>query len=428
MDETATFAQNFSQLYNWQNETNASSVHIGLMCVSGIIFVPLILTNGLLITVVFKNKHLQKPPNIIILNMAIADLLQALFGIPIRELMIYEYDIARDIVLGTVDKKYICILRIFFTLLATGGALFFFVTLAIERFVAIVLPFRYDRWMCKRNTIILTLMSWGLVISIIIPVFFGWNTWDVRDRCSVLNTLHRISNSAILNPLIYGSLSLTTILYGKIFWIAKIKQSQILAQIQAVDHARAVAYKRSFKILKTVVIILGLFILSWIPLLFVRVVLPRTNLDANAIILLTKITFNILLIKSIFNPVIFCEKDRQLRKAVLKLLGLNRDNVEIPFTAYPTRSKRDSHLGLVNKAFTGARGTMREQSDPEVEIGNVSNSNNIMPKAPGFINENSEDHTNTNTIDITMKDTKHPNSLPVETQGTPCIDINLGHI
>ncbi|CAH1793842.1 unnamed protein product, partial [Owenia fusiformis] len=254
-----------------------------------------------------------------------------------------------------------------------------------------------------------------------------------KDQCSVLNTLHRIHNSAILNPLIYGSLALTAILYGKIFWIAKKKQTQILAQIQAVDHAKAVAYKRSFKILKTVVIILGLFILSWIPLLFVRMVLTRTNLDANAIILLTNITFKILLIKSIFNPMIFCEKDRQLRMAALKLLGLQQENVEMLFTSNATSSERDPRLAHVNEAFTGAVDTGREHRDTEastskigdVGIGNVFNSTD-MPQVPGYIRENSGVSTDTSTVDFKMKDVTHPNSLPVNTQET--FDINLAHI
>ncbi|CAH1784678.1 unnamed protein product [Owenia fusiformis] len=322
MDGTRTLEHNVSYLYNWQREVDTRNVHIGLLCWAVVIFVFMILNNGLLITVVLKHEYLQTPPNIIVLNIAIVDFIQGLFGIPIREAMTYEYDIARGLVLGMVDKKYVCFLRIFFTLLSTGGELFLFATLAIERFVAIVLPFRYDRWMCKRNTILLSLLCWVLVFVITAPAFLVWNRWDVNKQCSVQNTLLNVYNSAVLNPIVYASMVLTAGLYGKIFWVAKMKRSQILAQIQAVNHTKAVAYKRIFKILKNVVTILGLFILSWIPLLFVRIVLTRTSLDSGTIFVLMSITYKILLVKSVVNPIIFCKKDRRLRMAVSKLLRL----------------------------------------------------------------------------------------------------------
>ncbi|CAH1795959.1 unnamed protein product [Owenia fusiformis] len=408
MDENSTQEHNVSRhMYTWQNEPDTSAVQIGLMIVVAVIFIFIILNNGLLVTVVLRHKHLQTPPNIIVLNIAIADLFQGIFGIPIREMMTYEYDIARDITLGIVDKRYVCFLRVFLTLLGTGGALFLFVALAIERFVAIVLPFRYDRWMCKSNTIILSLMSWALLLAITIPAFFGWNRWDVNIQCSVQNTLHKLHNSVILNPLIYACLALTAVLYGKIFWVAKSKRAQIVAQIQAVDHAKAVAYKRDFKILKTVVIILGLFIISWIPLLFVRMVLTRTNLDSATMIILTNITFKIVLVKSAINPMIFCEKDRRLRMAVLKLLRLHRQDDHDIFT-----SERSTNKSCESNATKGTNG---------LDISELSNRDNTERHG-----ENSG--TCSRTLDQTEKKMTHTNITTPAEEKQETSDLNSRHI
>ena len=143
--------------YPWMVEDGMEQGHLAIMCVSIVLSFGTLCTNGLLITAVLKFKQLHTPGNILIANLSFTDVVRALILATIVQLTNYEYNVAHDIVVGVVDKEYLCCIRIF-TAFLTFTSLAFYMLISAECFIAVTFPFWHERYVNNTKAILISVL------------------------------------------------------------------------------------------------------------------------------------------------------------------------------------------------------------------------------------------------------------------------------
>ncbi|CAH1773180.1 unnamed protein product, partial [Owenia fusiformis] len=254
------------------------------------------------------------PTNIVAVNIALVDLLQGLIATPMRLLMNYEYDIAKDIVYGAVMSKYFCIMRLGFSTIPCGLTLLLFIVMSVDRYIAIIYPFKYDK--IKIHLGKACSLCWLCSGVMFVKPIIDLRIWDPSMICS--NYSDWLPNHDVMMYIwIIVSVSISTGLHIQIQWIVHRHHNNIFNQIQAIDHNSAVVYKKGFRVLKSSILLFGFFIGMWGSFLLFRVL--GTLLfggDTVGLKIWHKVINKITLLTSFLNPIIFSLRQRNLKKAI----------------------------------------------------------------------------------------------------------------
>lgn len=133
--------------------------------IDGLLFVTIVCGNCLTIAAVQLSRRLRSVvSNLFILSLAISDLLVGL-TIP------YHLAFYLDVTLG--ESHFVCIMKFFFNIVACCVSIWNLIAIAIDRYIAIVYPLHYSRWITKRMAIFVIMFGWisGTVMGAI-PLFW----------------------------------------------------------------------------------------------------------------------------------------------------------------------------------------------------------------------------------------------------------------
>ena len=134
----------------------------------------------IIITFLTKRKMLREAANILLLNLAIADLMvaltQMLFGIVTES--------SSEFVFGNTDSVRcgMCNFVGVFFMLVYGVSMHTLAALSFDRFLLLYKPFHYKKWMRQRNTVVLVLIIWFISIFLAIPPTFGFGQIEFNGR------------------------------------------------------------------------------------------------------------------------------------------------------------------------------------------------------------------------------------------------------
>lgn len=159
--------------------------------IDGILFVTIVCGNCLTIAAVQLSRRLRSVvSNLFILSLAISDLLVGL-TIP------YHLAFYLDVTLG--DSHFICIMKFFFNIVACCVSIWNLIAIAIDRYIAIVYPLHYSRWITKRMAITVIMFGWisGTLMGSI-PLF--WNNMDTSNECEYDEVLPPWYMAGIIAP------------------------------------------------------------------------------------------------------------------------------------------------------------------------------------------------------------------------------------
>lgn len=159
--------------------------------IDGFLFVSIVAGNCLTIAAVQLSRRLRSVvSNLFILSLAISDLLVGL-TIP------YHLAIYLDVTLG--ESHLVCIMKFFFNIVACCVSIWNLIAIAIDRYIAIVYPLHYSRWITKRTATIVITFGWvsGTVMGVI-PLF--WNNLDTSSECEFDEVLPPWYMAGIVTP------------------------------------------------------------------------------------------------------------------------------------------------------------------------------------------------------------------------------------
>lgn len=266
--------------------------------VNALLVLPTVLLNGLVIITIWKT---PSPSNILLLCLACADFMNGLITQPLAVI-----HLAGEL---TWDARLFCIPGVVMESVAwfaSGISGTTVLALSVDRFLAVYMHLRYNEIVTVRRTSIFVAAIWPLFTVNIFTRFIG-----------VSNHLFITVNVVV----IFVCLVTIMMIYYKIFRIVSYHRVQIQAQVASVSQfsvsAQTIDELKARKSLMTVVYIVGLFWLCYLPfacVLVSYVIVGNTPSIRTAYC----ITATVVFANSVINPGLYCWRIKEIRQALLK--------------------------------------------------------------------------------------------------------------
>lgn len=216
--------------------------------------------NLLVCAAVSLNRKLRTVTNYFLVSLAVADICVGAIAIPCA--------ILTDIGLPR-HNLYLCLLMLSVLIMFTQSSIFSLLAVAVERYVAIFMPFRYQALMTSRNAVLVILATWLLAFLIGLVPLMGWHkTPQDSGYCFfvlVVDMTYMVYFNffaCVLTPLV-----IMFLIYAKIFLTVKRQVRRIASEQRGERQAMAAAsMRREMKTATSLFLVLFLFTVCWIPL------------------------------------------------------------------------------------------------------------------------------------------------------------------
>ncbi|KAK2509651.1 hypothetical protein MC885_001197 [Smutsia gigantea] len=323
-----------------------------------------LLGNVLVCAAIVRSRHLRaKMTNVFIVSLAVSDLLVALLVMPWK---------AVAEVAGYWPFGAFCDVWVAFDIMCSTASILNLCVISVDRYWAISKPFRYERKMTQRMAFVMVGLAWTLSILIsFIPVQLHWHRdkagswrgmnapsilangtpweeagepqWRAENCDSSLNRTYAISSSLIS---FYIPVAIMIATYTRIYRIAQVQIRRISSLERAAEHAQScrsrgaacapdtrlrASIKKETKVLKTLSVIMGVFVCCWLPFFILNCMVPfcsgRPEGPRAGFPCVSETTFDVFVwfgwANSSLNPVIYAF-NADFRKVFAQLLGCSR--------------------------------------------------------------------------------------------------------
>ncbi|GAA6235600.1 D(1)-like dopamine receptor [Lates japonicus] len=337
-------------------------------CVLFLLIVSTLLGNTLVCAAVVKFRHLRsKVTNFFVISLAVSDLFVAVLVMP------WE---AITEVTGTWLFGRFCGVWIAFDIMCSTASILNLCIISVDRYWAIASPFKYERKMTHRVAFVMIGVAWTLSILIsFIPVQLNWHrAGEEEEEEEMMEEVlammatggKNFSNSSNLSPSVnskscvanlnktyaisssfisfYIPVVIMIATYTRIYRIAQTQIRRITSLERAAEQAQNQGYgvnrnqqqqhrtndeaslkssfKKETKVLKTLSIIMGVFVFCWLPFFVLNCTVPFCDPPC-----VSDTTFTVFVwfgwANSSLNPVIYAF-NADFRRAFATILGCNR--------------------------------------------------------------------------------------------------------
>ncbi|XP_059923817.1 sphingosine 1-phosphate receptor 4 [Gadus macrocephalus] len=328
------------RLQNRSLLSNQSQVSVTAV-VSLIVSLLIVLENLLVLVAVFSRiRHSRRWVYVCIANITFSDLLTG---------VAYVVNISLSGRRTFTLSPQLWLFREGMLFVALAASIFSLLLIAFERYTTMMAPLHQKSATKTYRIYMLVVLCWVLALAIGFLPLLGWNCVCDLDACSTMLPLY--SKSYILFSLLIFLLILVAIgvLYGAIY-----------CHVHSNAHLGSQrSHQRSLGLLKTVVSIVGVFVVCWGPL-FVLLLVDFFCVSRQCMLLSGADWFICLaVLNSALNPIIYTLGSSELRKAIAGLLfcccvraGLCRPTT---FTSKETSSTSESRRDSLKNSFSKVR-------------------------------------------------------------------------
>nr|XP_061804075.1 alpha-1A adrenergic receptor-like [Nerophis lumbriciformis] len=309
--------------------------------VLGVFIVFGVVGNILVILSVVCHRHLRTVTHYFIVNLAVADLLLSSTVLPFSAI----FEILERWVFGRV----FCNVWAAVDVLCCTASIMSLCVISVDRYIGVSYPLRYPAIMTKRRALLAVMLLWVLSVIISIGPLFGWKepAPDDESVCKITEEPAYAIFSAVGS--FYLPLAIVLVMYCRVYVVAR-RESQGLREGQKTEKSdsefvilrihrgnttvsddealrrrthfalRLLKFSREKKAAKTLGIVVGCFVLCWLPFFLV---LPISSIFPayRPPDIVFKITFWLGYFNSCINPIIYPCSNQEFKKAFQSLLG-----------------------------------------------------------------------------------------------------------
>ncbi|XP_076595782.1 5-hydroxytryptamine receptor 4-like [Chaetodon auriga] len=284
---------------------HSTTIKVGELCLLLPIPILAIMGNLFIIAAVTRFQSLQTPTNAFVVSLAVADFLVAVLVMP--------FSLVRSIDSWHFGR---CFCRVHFLLDVTfcTSSIFNLSCIALDRYIAVCDPLHYPARMSPRRVAMLLLLCWilPLVISFLcvslgvytqspLAVISSSAQQDTQTCLVSFQVPYAFATSAMSFFIPTGFMLFA---YGKIFkaaqrqgrWIHAIDQHTGQLQMnqttvrtastrRAQTHVERYSLKKEWKAIKTLGLIMGVFMCCWLPFFCVNVIHPLKGYSVSSLVL-----------------------------------------------------------------------------------------------------------------------------------------------
>lgn len=262
-----------------------------------IICIIIILENLLVLIAIYRNKKFHSAMFFFIGNLAFSDLLAGsayitnifLSGSRTFELVPVQWFIRE----GTA-------------FIALAASVFSLLAIAIERYIAITKVKVYGSNKTFRMFLLIGTCWATSVVLGGLPIM-GWNCMEALTECSAVLPLYSTRYIFFVVTIFSFILLSIVILYVRIYLIVRS------------SHQEA-ASSPTYALLKTVTIVLGVFILCWLPAFSVLLLDTYCDMASCPVLSKASVFFGVATLNSALNPLIYTLRSKDMRREFLRVL------------------------------------------------------------------------------------------------------------
>ncbi|XP_053561343.1 5-hydroxytryptamine receptor 1D [Bombina bombina] len=355
---------NSSDIMNQWDESTLLGLKIALAVILSLITLATLLSNGFVIITILLSRKLHTPANYLIGSLAFTDLLVSILVMPIS--------IAYTVIQAWTFGQIMCDVWLLSDITCCTASILHLCVIALDRYWAITDALEYTKHRTAGRASVMIAVVWVISICISIPPLF-WRQAKAHEEltdCNVntdqisytiYSTFGAFYIPTILLMILYGRIYVAArsrilrppSIYGKRFTTAQlipgstgscfcsastnthVGQCQTVGTPICINHIKVkladsvlerkrVSAARERKATKTLGIILGAFIVCWLPFFVVSLVLPICR-DACWFhpILFDFFTW-LGYLNSLINPVIYTAFNEDFKQAFQKLIRLKK--------------------------------------------------------------------------------------------------------
>ena len=315
---------------------------------------------------IWKTPDLQTVTNCFIGSLAASDVL---VGIVIPPTVLLPYR-------GLPKEFYGCVLLNTVVVLITNISVLNLLAVALERFLAISDPFRYQRLMTVNRAMVVVLITWVVAILLGLVPIMGWNLGQERFKTCAFVEVIDMKYMVYLNffGVIIPSLIFLLVIYLYIIHIIRLQQRRSVASLTVFsqderDNARQ--RKREVRGAKGLAYVIILFAVCWIPLHIMNCfILFAPEKAAPHPALLAAIVLSHA--NSFVNPFLYAYSNSQFKRAMERIASCGRFHSNHDSRLfYGTTGFRASRPSIVSADGRCNANANQRNSDPSAPNGNA---------------------------------------------------------
>lgn len=278
---------------------------IFVLCFGSFFCLFIFLSNALVITAVIRNKRFHFPFYYLLANLAASDFFA---GIGYAYLMFNTGPVSRTL---TLHRWFLRQGLLDTSLTASLANL---LVIALERYMS-VLKMKVHSNLTKKRVIILIVSVWAFSIFMGAVPSLGWNCICSIDTCSSLAPIYSRSYLIFWTVSNLFAFFIMAVFYIRIYVYVK-RKTVILS-----GHTRGSINRRKtpIKLMKTVMLVLGAFVVCWTPGLIV-LLLDGLNCKDCGVQHVKRWFLLLALLNSVINPVIYSYKDEEMRRSLENMI------------------------------------------------------------------------------------------------------------
>lgn len=315
-----------------------------------------VLGNVLVCWAVCLNSNLQSITNFFVVSLAVADIAVGVLAIPF----------AIAISTGFCSNFYGCLFIACFVVILTQNSIFSLLAIAVDRYIAIIIPLRYNSLVTGERARGVIAICWVLSIAIGLTPMMGWHKISPSeselsgDNASCLPGLMRclFEEVVVMDYMVYFNffacvlipLLLMLAIYLCIFMAAR-HQLKLMEVKAAHGEKSRSTLQKEVQAAKSLAIIVGLFAVCWLPLHIINCFTLFCQECRRPPLWVLNVAIILSHANSVVNPFIYAYRIREFRQTFRRIIRRHILGRQDGFRAAAGSKRNSAHTGITDSVM-----------------------------------------------------------------------------